>query len=299
MRHLFIPHHTNNHRPKILHHNSLAAVIVLLLGLTYILPIVKNQYPAVLGTSVNISTQELVSLTNKKRAEAGLAPLSLSGELSNAAAAKASYMLEKDFWAHVAPDGTTPWFFIKNSGYEYQYAGENLARGFSTADEVVNAWMESPTHRENLLSPNYKDIGFAVTAGNLTGADTVLVVQEFGSRYVSSGNTANLQVPSISPALSIMPTAPPGEGNTEPEPIASRPATSVAAAVNNPLVDSRSTSQNVSIVMLGLFIAIFVIDGIYIERKKISRALSHNLDHVIFLTILVIAVIIIGGGAVL
>lgn len=315
LRHLFLPHHTNNHRAKLLHHQSIVWIIVFLLGLTFVLPPLQRQYPSVLGITVNMSVGELLSLTNQKRQEAGLAPLNLSPELSNAASAKASYMIEKNFWAHIAPDGTTPWYFIRNSGYQYQYAGENLARGFNSAGEVVDAWMASPTHRENLLSPNYKDIGFAITSGTLTGVETVLVVQEFGSKYVAEqSSVASNQAPVVTnvPVAAQIPVATQAPIVTiVPSPVASsatpqvatrleaKPQTVVAAAVNKPLVDSKSASHNLSIFILGLFIVLFVVDAIVIEKKQIARMVTHNLDHIVFLAILLMAAIIIGKGVVL
>lgn len=294
LRHIFIPHESNGHRPKMLHHQTIAVFIIVLLGLLYVLPPLQKEYPSVLGISYDISVEDLVRLTNEKRIEAGLKPLVLNPELSLAAQAKASYMFEKDFWAHVAPDGTTPWYFIKNAGYEYQYAGENLARGFNTAEDVTKAWMESPTHRENLLSPNYTDIGFAVSEGTLTGSETVLVVQEFGSRYSTTGEVAAVSAPSVSqpPALKV--------GNTvESGSVPQTRTESVAASANRPLIDTKSGTFNLTIFILGLFIVVFVVEVIFIERKKISRLVAHNLDHVIFLLIILLAVIIIGRGVIL
>ncbi len=292
LRHLFLPHHSNNHRPKILHHTSLSIVIVFFLGLSLFLRPLQHNYPSVLGTAVNISTEELVRLTNEKRKEAGVAPLILNQELSSAAKAKASYMFEKNFWAHVAPDGTTPWYFIKDAGYQYQYAGENLARGFNSAPDVVDAWMASPSHRENLLSPNYKDIGFAVAQGSLTGSETILVVQEFGNKYVPEKENITEEKTPTSPPPSKIVVDNPSIG--EPK---SAPA--VASLINKPLVDSKSTSMNVSIFIISFLIVVLAIDAIIIERKKIKRIFSHNLDHIIFLVILLIVAIIIGRGVIL
>lgn len=286
LRHFFIPHHANNHRPHALHHKTLSLIIVLFLGLAFLLPPLRHNYPSVLGISYNISTKDLLDLTNKKRTEAGLKTLVLDERLSKAAEDKAQYMLEKNFWAHVAPDGTTPWYFIKNSGYEYQYAGENLARGFSTASEVVDAWMESPTHRENMLSRNYSDVGFAVVSGTLTGSDTVLVVEEFGSKYNPNGDSSEQTAKSGGHKFPI--TTSTDEQSSE-----------VAALTNKPLLDSKSTSRNIAIGVLIVFIIILILDLIMIERKKITRRVSHNLDHVIFLTILLLAAIIIGAGSIL
>ena len=314
LHHLFIPRESNNHLSKILHHQSLFLVILFLLTGLSALSFVQKSYPTVLGISANISIQDLLSQTNQKRQENGIAPLVLNSELTHAAEMKADDMLAKNYWAHVSPDGTTPWVFIKNAGYDYLYAGENLARGFTTAPDTVNAWMASPTHRENLLSPNFKEIGFAVKAGSLTGAETILVVQEFGSKY---GGTKEVDAPAVvavaqaSPIPTIGPTFPPAQAvvlspqvlpSLNPTPI-EKPVqsqdTMVAAIQNNPLVDSKSTKQNVALFILVLFIGIFVIDAIIIERKKIVRLVSHNLDHIIFLSVILIAAIIIGKGVIL
>ena len=295
LRHLFVPHHTNNHRAKVLHHQTLSIVIVFLLGLTFILPSFQRQYPSVLGVSYNITTADLIRLTNQKRTQAGLAPLVLNEELSRAAAAKAANMFQLNYWAHIAPDGTTPWYFIKNSGYEYEYAGENLARGFNTASDVVDAWMASPTHRENILSPNYKDIGFAISEGTLTGTDTVLVVQEFGSRYAGSEvAVSESTVPQAAPSLSPIAQVTPPLSETE-----TQIATTVAAAVNKPLIDSKSTTINLSYAILGIFIMALVIDGLYIERRKLAGLFVHNVEHILFLSVILLTVIIVGRGMIL
>ncbi|HVF69352.1 MAG TPA: CAP domain-containing protein [Xanthomonadales bacterium] len=295
LRHIFIPHESNGHRPKILHHESLAIFIVVLLGLVHILPPLQREYPSVLGISYNIDVDDLVRLTNERRSEAGLKPLTLNPELSSAAQSKATYMFEKNFWAHVAPDGTTPWYFIKNAGYEYQYAGENLARGFNTAEDVTNAWMASPTHRENLLSPNYNEIGFAIASGTLTGSETVLVVQEFGSKYTATGEVAAVSQPAVAIPTPAVSTAQVREDRVSEQ----KSQTVVAASVNKPLIDTKSGTNNMSVIILGLFIVVLVFEMIFIERKRISKIVVHNLDHIIFLVVLLTAVIIVGSGAIL
>lgn len=295
-RHLLIPHHSNNHRAKILHHKIISIFIISLLTILFTLNSLQRQYPSVLGVSNNITIEKLLELTNKERIKAGIAPLKLSQELNSAASSKASYMFEKNFWAHVAPDGTTPWYFIRNSGYEYQYAGENLARGFNASEDVVRAWMESPTHRDNLLSPNYTDIGFAVSAGNLTGTETILVVQEFGSRYIANGNSNETQLLTSVESINDRGLETNNAANEVNE---SQNISDVASAVNNPLIDTKSTTYGLSIYIIMFFILILLIDLIIIERKKISRVISHNLDHIVYFLFILLAVIIISGGIIL
>lgn len=290
LRHFLLPHHTNNHRPKILHHQSLFVVLILLCILGLSVSIGKKEYPAVLSISANISIQDLLKDTNAQREAQGLTPLRLDPELSNAAAAKAQHMFHGNYWAHIAPDGTTPWFFIKNAGYEYLYAGENLARGYTTAPEVVDAWMASPSHRENILSPQYNDVGFAIATGSLTGSDTVLVVQMFGTRYISD-DTDTLADDTFSGSLPTSQSFEHGMPGTD--------IGTVASLQNKPLMDSNSTTRTVAYVLLVLLIIVLAVDELIVARAKITRVVAHNLDHLIFLTALLLAAIIIGKGVIL
>lgn len=127
------------------------------------------------------SSSSLISLANSSRAEAGLGSLSSNGQLESAALAKANDMLTNQYFAHTSPQGKNPWDFIKAAGYSYVYAGENLSIGYSDNTELHNAWMNSPTHRENIMSPNFREIGIAVLEGSYEGENTTIVVQMFGS----------------------------------------------------------------------------------------------------------------------
>jgi hypothetical protein len=305
IHHLLFPRESNNHRSKLLHHDSLFFVIALFVFLGSVIGSVQNSYPQVLGISSNISAQDLLTFTNQKRQENGLKPLTMNGQLAQAAEQKASHMFANNYWAHVAPDGTTPWYFIKSAGYEYLYAGENLARGFTTASDVVNAWMNSPTHRENMLSSNYDEVGFAIQTGTLTGSETILVVQELGRQYGAQSDVANVgaaqatptpavvAVVSQVPTQAVLPTATP-----TPTPQSERPI-GVASVENQPLFDSKSLTKNIALGVLILFLIVLVADAFIIERKNIARIVAHNVDHIIFLLIIILVVIIIGRGWVL
>jgi uncharacterized protein YkwD len=307
LRHLLIPHESNNHRSRVLHHDSLLIVITILFAGFIVMKGVHNQYPAVLGDSTSeITVAGLLEDTNIQREENGLPPLALNPELTKAAQMKAEDMFAKDYWAHISPNGTTPWVFIRAAGYNYLYAGENLARGFSTSQDVVTAWMNSPEHRANMLSPNYTDIGFAVGAGALTGTDTTLVVQEFGSPFNANGT-----VTASSASLTPYPTPQGGIGQTQPSvtPAAQvignvdmGPPSSLAggaAQQNQPLIDATSIKRNISYAFIGFFVLILGLDAIVVERKKIARVFSHNVDHMLFLLFILLAGIIIGAGVIL
>jgi hypothetical protein len=93
-------------------------------------------------------------------------------------------MIANDYWAHDAPDGTTPWFFVAQAGYDYLSAGENLAHGFATSDETVNSadgWMNSPLHRANIMNASYEEVGFGIANGaNFQGGESTVVVAMYG-----------------------------------------------------------------------------------------------------------------------
>lgn len=290
LKHYLIPHESNNHRPKLLHTNTLLALVLLFVVLNVAFRTIHQNYPEVLGITANISNEDLLRLTNEKRAEKGLKPLKLNTELSKAAGKKADYMFAKNFWAHIGPDGTTPWYFIRNAGYEYLYAGENLARGYTSAPEVVDAWMASPTHRENIMSPNYQDIGFAVESGNLTGSETVLVVEMFGTSAADTKEIASADASGSAVA----------QAETRESPLAIAEVQGDTASLRNePLINSDMLTQRFAVFFVALLLGVLILDAVIIERRKIARLVAHNGDHIAFLLMVLFAIIILERGIVL
>lgn len=297
LSHLFIPKESNNHRAKILHNSNLFLTIIFLLISSFFVQTIKANFPSVLGVSANISSEELLNLTNIKRQENGVSTLSLNEKLSEAASKKAQDMFENNYWAHNSPTGKTPWVFIKASGYEYIYAGENLAKGFSTAPDAVNAWMASPDHKANMLSSNYKDVGFAVQVGTLNGEETVLIVQEFGS--------SNISIAKVSQAQDV---ATASDKNNEAQEVAAVPEVNIRpqevriAAVETtpaPLFNSLSFSSNINMIIVLIFIFVLILDIIIIEKKKIVRFVGHNIDHVSYLVLILVLIGIFGKGVII
>jgi len=302
LRHFFVPRESNNHRSRILHHDSLLIIITILFAGFIVIQGMKNEYPQVLGDATSITTAQLLEYTNLERGANGLPPLKMNTDLTNAAQMKANDMFKNDYWAHVSPNGTTPWVWIRDSGYNYLYAGENLARGFNSTSDVVTAWMNSPEHRANLLSPNYTDIGFAVEDGTLTGTETTLVVQEFGSPYNAEGVVAASNSPSPTPipasaivAAVLPPASGSGQviGKVKVEPLA---VSSGTTPQDSSPFDASTLKRNISFAMIGFFLLILALDAIVMERKKIARIFSHNVDHILFLLFILLAGIIIGRG---
>ena len=110
-----------------------------------------------------------------------LLPLRINVSLSNAALSKAKHMLEYGYFSHTSPGGLKPWDFIRQEKISYAFAGENLARGYASAYELQADLLKSPSHRENLLSPIFSEIGIAVLKGTLHGDAVIITVQLFAT----------------------------------------------------------------------------------------------------------------------
>lgn len=119
-------------------------------------------------------------LTNEARTDEHLGTLTENELLARGAQMKAEDMAEKGYFAHVGPDGSAPWKWFTEAGYQYQYAGENLAVNFTESENVVAAWMNSPAHRANILRQEFTEIGIGIATGTHKGKKAVYVVQFFG-----------------------------------------------------------------------------------------------------------------------
>jgi hypothetical protein len=144
--------------------------------------LIANVHPVVYAS--DLTTSKVLTLTNESRQSSGLPALSLSQDLTVAAEAKAADMLKNNYFSHTSPTGVTPWHWIANTGYNYRYAGENLAINYETAKSTQNAWMKSPTHRANILSKNYTEVGIAIAEGKIDGETARVTIVMFGQPKV-------------------------------------------------------------------------------------------------------------------
>lgn len=215
-----IPSHRNGHVPHVLKHHVLAGYSMILI---LVKALVLSGYvllPAASVYSSAVTAENVVRLTNAAREALGLADLRVDDRLSRAATGKAEDMVVNSYFAHTSPTGVTPWSWIKGQGYSYVYAGENLAVHLFSAEGVHEGWMASPTHRENIVSEKYTDIGVGVARGTYEGFDTVFVVQMFGKPKTAALAQAQT-TPSPKPAPAPAPQpAPAPEPQPEPAPAA-------------------------------------------------------------------------------
>lgn len=123
----------------------------------------------------------IIEWTNRQRVAEGLPPLAESEKLSASAALKAQDMLDRQYFAHEAPTGEGVGDLADTVGYEYVLIGENLALGnFKDDEALVQAWMDSPGHRENILNSSYAQLGIGLTRGEFEGNEVWVAVQHFG-----------------------------------------------------------------------------------------------------------------------
>lgn len=298
--HWVFPHEDNGHKAHFL---KPAALTVILLIFVLAQRGVTTIEPDILGYASQISPEEVIRLTNIKRKEANLSEVKENGLLTKAAMEKGKDMLAQGYWAHVAPDGTQPWDFFKEVGYKYRYAGENLARDFPSPSQVVDAWMASPSHRDNLLSERYREIGVAVVEGQLGGKEATIVVQMFGTLAQDRP-----QIPVAKAATKeAVPAVKEEVPQQTPEPV------KVAETKTLNLVDTVqaqtqmtdvasptfSISKSMSLVLIGFVLALLVFDGVITWKRGVVRKSARPLAQIAFLGMVAAIIIIAKAGRIL
>jgi len=177
----FIPHKDNDYAPQSLQKAAILGMMTLILisffsvNLQSLLWISSDWLVSTILPSV------IIDLTNEERTDGTLAQLQRNTVLDEAARLKAEHMATNEYFSHYSPDGVSPWHWFYETNYNFVHAGENLAIHFVDSDEVVDAWMNSPTHRANIMNGNYQEIGVGTARGEYEGYETVYVVQLFGT----------------------------------------------------------------------------------------------------------------------
>ena len=137
--------------------------------------------PAVALQQQTLDADLIEQLINEERAKLTLPPLAHSESLRASACAKLDHMVQYNYWSHNAPDGTEPWYYFGLVGYTYVKAGENLAYGQQTEVEVVANWMNSPTHRDNIVG-EFAESGLCTRLADYQGSTQTITVHHFGTR---------------------------------------------------------------------------------------------------------------------
>ncbi len=278
--HLFIPNEKNNYQGKALHHDFLTVYLLFALILSFIF---KKIDLNILGFATDITIEKLYQLTNQERIKNGLSTLTYNEKLSQAAYLKAQDMFNKNYWSHYTPDGKTPWDFLLQVDYDYEYAGENLAKNFLFSQGIISAWMNSPSHRDNILKKEYTEIGFAIVNGLLNGEETTLVVQMFGKPINNIAKLSEKNSP-----LSIKKIQAATTENYK-----------LIITNNNKTISLKNYFYNFNLAFFIFLLIILILDIYYINKLKIIRLSAKNFSHLIFVVFIILSLIIITKGSII
>jgi hypothetical protein len=210
----------------------------------------------------DITADNVINLVNKARISVNQAVLTKNELLQIAAEKKAQDMIDNNYFAHNSPDGKTPWFWIEGQGYDYRFAGENLAINYANAEQQQKAWMDSPLHRKNILNANYQEIGVAIKEGIIDGHKTTVAVQMFGAQFPQTV---------VASAVDVKPLP-----QASPEAIASEVPALQSSLTSKSIakIDMRELYENNKLAFIGWLIAIgiamviFIVDVLAIFHKR-------------------------------
>lgn len=191
----FVPQADNNYLPHALKHRALLVYSAFIVATKTVLVMLALVLPSASLYSFEITGASVVKLTNEARQAVGLSDVSVNQLLTGAAQAKADDMLARQYFSHEGPEGESPWYWLKNSGYRYKSAGENLAIHYTDSEALGQSWLASPSHRANILDSKFKEIGIGVARGKIEGYESIVVVQLFAAPSL----TKTVQNPATNP----------------------------------------------------------------------------------------------------
>lgn len=262
-------------------------------------------------TASAVDSQILMRLINEERSNRNLTVLATNQSLLQAASGKAQDMIDRDYFAHIDPDGNYVWGRIKNAGYDpYRILGENLALDFSTSEGLIKAWLDSPTHRANMMHAEFLDQGLSAQYGDYQGRYTNLTASLFGALATAvkpkseikssppAPKTANPPPPTTAPAPDPKPAPmPPVQPAVKLNPPPAKPAFSALQKnmgerqLNflSPIALSR-----LIFTIFGLFLlAVLLVDSAIIYRRQLQLQRSYSSYHLsTFFFIVLVSILI-------
>lgn len=300
----FIATDENDYSPPVLSYKAFVIYGLLLLILRLLIGTLATR-----GAAVESGT--LMGLINSERQQRNLSALVANSKLITAASQKSQDMIDRDYFAHVDPDGSYVWYRIENAGYKpYKILGENLAVDFSTSEGMVKAWIDSPSHRANLLHTDFLDQGLSALYGDYQGRYTNLTASLFGALAGVQSRTTPTppppEEPSPGPAPAPAPAAAPQPTPTptpapKPAPTPS-PVTPSPSPVSPPVRPPEAERTYPSAFEMSRFIftlfgilllLILAVDSVIVYRHALQILRSHSSYHFTsFMLIVLISILI-------
>ena len=293
----FIPQEKNNFRAQILKNGFLLILVGFYLINQSVIKFIGTVKPGVLGYSSEITAQKVLNQTNLERQNSGLPPLKFNSTLSESASKKANDMFSQNYWAHTSPNGTTPWDFFKAVGYQYSIAGENLARDFYDTESLMKGWMNSPTHKANIINPKYQEIGIGVVNGTLGGIKTTLVVQHFGTPM------KNIVTKQTQPKQTqVEQTLEPNQQGLKDVVINEKPVvlenSKILSEQKSEYINPLTINKIIGAIIFSLIIIVLFIDGYFTLKNGVNRLTGSNVSHIGFLLIILLFMLYQRQGAI-
>lgn len=245
----FVPHEGNNYHPHILHTKRAVFYSGFFVGLKALVVMFAVLLPAEAFLTPDVlarQNERIFALVNGVREKNGLKPLESVAKLANSSQARASDMLTGQYFSHQGPDGHNLKYFLSASGYDYSKAGENLAMGFTDAQDVVDAWVKSPTHYANLIDGEFTETGMGLVSGDYQGVPTVFVAEHFGLPYVQDSKlqmAGSTDTDTKTPPATTKPVASKPVPKPAPATTATKPAE--VATATKPVTKPASTPSEV------------------------------------------------------
>lgn len=270
--------HQHRNKPFLnVYHPYLPFLLLAVIVIAFLFLPKSNKYSDVLSYSTAVSQDGLLTQTNSQRQRNKEPALKINFKLAQAAQNKAEDMAGRNYWSHTTPDGKAPWIFIDAAGYAYKKAGENLAYGFKSSSDMVYGWMNSPPHRENILDPDYREVGFGIANSDNyigKGPETIIVAMYAAPGRGVLGQSSDQAVNSARPLV------------IEPDP-QRVPNVALFARGSAPWAASAVG------VIIGVCLAILFIKHGLALRKTIKRGEKFVVRHPL-LDIIIVAVICLG-----
>ena len=194
LKDFFVPHVGNNYHPHFLHtkravfYSSFFVFIkILVAGSVLMLPLQAFLTPDILAQQ----ERELNSLISEFRENNDLVQLQNNQHLIQSSQLRSEDMLANNYFSHEGPNNHDFAYFLKQADYSYKTAGENLAMGFSNAKSVMQAWINSPLHYQNLIDSGFKETGISIAEGMYNNRSTIFITHHFGEPWVKTTGPAN------------------------------------------------------------------------------------------------------------
>lgn len=291
-KHYLIASEENNYEPWITKASALAAFCLIIWAIRFLLPTITIASPG-------IDSYDVMAKINNERTQRFLPSLITNGKLLAAANIKSNDMLKRSYFSHVDPDGNYVWPTIIAQGYTpYSTLGENLAIDFFSASSVVDAWMNSPSHRANILNQKFEDQGLAAVYGNFEPEhDTYAIASLFGALFKKS-TPPPPQPPALTPTPTPNPIPPPVISKPKPTPL---PSPMPSPSPTPPATDNTTNPENLIAssplipmsqeayfiktlrVVFTIFALIYLfflsLDSIIIYKARIKRTTMHSSTH--------------------